>query len=130
MGEQKVLTRMQYEYARLAAAGHRTAEIARRMKVTAGTVGKMVGEARRRLGVDTRGLAHALEGCVVRNDPGGWTVRIKRGDPVHMTGGLYAGRVGEYDSSINGKQVYVRIGGARLALRRAHVRELSTEKTE
>lgn len=129
MSERKVITRTQFEYARLAAAGLRRKEIARRMQVTAGAVDRMVTRACLRLLVDRRGLARALADCEVRNDPGGRRGCLKRGDPVLVTGGKYAGRGGAYDSSINSRQVYVRIGSAVLAIQRGHVRELQQSST-
>jgi ribosomal protein L24 len=49
------------------------------------------------------------------------TTGLRRGDPVEITGGRFAGKRGEYVGAVNSRQIRVAIGGGTFAVRRRFV---------
>lgn len=115
-----VLTPLQYDVCRLEAVGLPRDEIARRTGLRRPIVSRIVTLARRRLGVQgRRELAAVLVDCEVRQH--GRRGRpsahgLRPGDPIRVTGGHYAGRVGVYVATHNSLQWRVQFGGGTYTL--------------
>lgn len=113
------LTPMQHAVARLEAAGVPRAEIARRVARSRDYVRVTLREARQRLDVapgDRWMLAQALLTADVAVQVKPNRIGLRRGDPVRITGGHFAGRTGTYVQGRRTRQWNVQIGGGVFAL--------------
>ena len=119
------LTPAQYKCARLAATLLSRAEIARRLGLHRSSVETHLKHAYRRLGVrNRRELALALLACEVRKQPRPGTHGFRRGDPVRIVGGRFAGRDATWGKLANSLQALVRIGGGEIAVGRHFVERI------
>jgi DNA-binding CsgD family transcriptional regulator len=125
-----MLTPAQYTVARMRASGLPRCEIALQLGVRPTTVDQHMHAACAKLGVavkDRRALAVALLECAVgvrkrRNRFG-----LAIGEPVSVTGGRYAGRVGVFVGRANSVQMRVKVGGGTFALRGEYLRRIHAQ---
>lgn len=123
-----MLTPAQHRVAVLRAGGVTTAEIARRLGLTLGSVEVYRTRINRRLGTSTRReLAEALQTCTIGRLHFGSRSRrgFVRGQAVMVTGGRYAGRSGHYVGTDSSFYMRVRVGGAVLQLMIKHVQPVA-----
>lgn len=124
-----MLSPLQFEIARMEASGLPRLEIVRRSGATPETVCNLLYRIRVRLGVparDRRALAAALlEVDVIRRGgqsrPVSARYGIRRGHPVRIVAGRYAGRSGQWAGAHSDGRVRVAINGALVHLMAQYV---------
>lgn len=108
-----MITKRQYEVARLYAAGHPRKEVARRLGITACTVRAHIRLVYARLGVThRRHLATALMSATIGERSRENKFGFRPGQLLRVVGGRRAGRTGTFVRLSDGKSVILRIGAA------------------
>lgn len=124
-----VLTPAQHKVARLYAAGLPASEIARRQGVKLRTVRSHIEAVYQRLGVCRRDLARALltaDVQTVMTRPAN-RAGMRRGDPVQMIGGRFAGKTGVYYGHSNGQQWKIEINGVAFHIMAKYVEPINNQ---
>lgn len=118
------ITARQREYALAYIAAEPRAVTAARLGVRISSVDNMQRRIRDRFGGDRDAIKWSVETARVTPNHGGRlsATGLRKGDPVYIVGGRFAGRRGEYAGAVNSHQVRIAIGGGTFAVRRRFVR--------